>query len=166
MSYNLTKQYRTGYELYACNGILFNHESPRRGTTFVTNKVVKTAVEIKYGIKTTLELGNLDSYRDWGHSYDYVRAMHLILNCETPRDWVVSTGETKSVRDLCEYTFNKLGMSYKDYVVQDEKYFRKEEVNYLRGDSTEIRKTLGWKPIYTFNTMIDEMVDFWESNLK
>ena len=166
MSYNLTKQYRTGYELYACNGILFNHESPRRGTTFVTNKVVKTAVEIKYGIKTTLELGNLDSYRDWGHSYDYVRAMHLILNCETPRDWVVSTGETKSVRDLCEYTFNKLGMSYKDYVVQDEKYFRKEEVNYLRGDSAEIRKTLGWKPIYTFNTMIDEMVDFWESNLK
>ena len=166
MSYNLTKQYRTGYELYACNGILFNHESPRRGTTFVTNKVVKTAVEIKYGIKTTLELGNLDSYRDWGHSYDYVRAMHLILNYETPRDWVVSTGETKSVRDLCEYTFNQLGMNYKDYVIQDEKYFRKEEVNYLRGDSTEIRKTLGWKPIYTFNTMIDEMVDFWESNLK
>ena len=166
MSYNLTKQYRTGYKLYACNGILFNHESPRRGTTFVTNKVVKTAVEIKYGIKNVLELGNLDSHRDWGHSYDYVRAMHLILNYETPRDWVVSTGETKSVRDLCEYTFNQLGMNYKDYVIQDEKYFRKEEVNYLRGDSTEIRKTLGWKPKYTFNTMIDEMIDFWESNLK
>jgi GDPmannose 4,6-dehydratase len=166
MSYNITKQYRTGYKLHTCNGILFNHESPRRGTTFVTNKVVKTAVEIKYGIKNVLELGNLDSYRDWGHSYDYVRAMHLILNYESPRDWVVSTGETKSVRDLCEYTFTQLGMNYKDYVIQDEKYFRKEEVNYLRGDSTEIRETLGWNPKYTFNSMIDEMIDFWESNLK
>ena len=123
-------------------------------------------MEIKYGIKNVLELGNLDSYRDWGHSYDYVRAMHLILNYESPRDWVVSTGETKSVRDLCEYTFTQLGMNYKDYVIQDEKYFRKEEVNYLRGDSTEIRETLGWNPKYTFNSMIDEMIDFWESNLK
>jgi GDPmannose 4,6-dehydratase len=92
--------------------------------------------------------------------------MHLILNYESPRDWVVSTGETKSVRDLCEYTFTQLGMNYKDYVIQDEKYFRKEEVNYLRGDSTEIRETLGWNPKYTFNSMIDEMIDFWESNLK
>jgi GDPmannose 4,6-dehydratase len=166
MGFNLTRQYRQGYKLHACNGILFNHESPRRGTNFVTNKVVKTAVEIKLGLRDNLELGNLDSSRDWGHSYDYVRAMHMILNYETPKDWVVSTGETKTVRDLCKYTFNSLGMNYEDYVVQNEKYLRKEEVNYLRGDSSEIRQVLGWKPKYTFDTMIDEMVEFWENKLK
>jgi GDPmannose 4,6-dehydratase len=165
MAYNLTRQYRNGYKLHACNGILFNHESPRRGTTFVTNKVVKTAVEIKHGIKNTLELGNLDSYRDWGHSYDYVRAMHLILNHPTPADWVVSTGETKSVRDLCKYTFEQLGLDYEKYVIQNSKYFRKEEVNYLRGDSSEIRQTLGWIPKYTFSVMIDEMINFWEEKI-
>ena len=166
MSYNLTRQYREGYGLHACNGILFNHESPRRGSNFVTNKVVKSAVEIKLGLRDKLELGNLDSYRDWGHSYDYVRAMHLILNHFEPRDWVVSTGETKSVRDLCEYTFNSLELDYKDYVVQNEKYLRKEEINYLCGDSSEIRNTLGWKPKYTFETMIDEMIEYWLSKLK
>ena len=166
MGFNLTRQYRQGYKLHACNGILFNHESPRRGTNIVTNKVVKTAVEIKLGLRDNLELGNLDSSRDWGHSYDYVRAMHMILNYETPKDWVVSTGETKTVRDLCKYTFNSLGMNYEDYVVQNEKYLRKEEVNYLRGDSSEIRQVLGWKPKYTFDTMIDEMVEFWENKLK
>jgi GDPmannose 4,6-dehydratase len=166
MGFNLTRQYRQGYKLHACNGILFNHESPRRGTNFVTNKVVKTAVEIKLGLRDKLELGNLDSSRDWGHSYDYVRAMHMILNYETPKDWVVSTGETKTVRDLCRYTFNSLGMNYEDYIVQNEKYLRKEEVNYLRGDSSEIRQVLGWKPKYTFDTMIDEMVEFWENKLK
>lgn len=165
MAYNLTRQYREGYKLHACNGILFNHESPRRGTNFVTNKVVKTAVEIKLGLRDKLELGNLDSYRDWGHSYDYVRSMHMILNHSEPRDWVVSTGETKSVRDLCEYTFNSLGLNYKDYVVQNDKYLRKEEVNYLRGDSSEIRNTLGWKPKYNFESMIDEMINYWHDNL-
>lgn len=166
MGFNLTRQYRQGYKLYACNGILFNHESPRRGTNFVTNKVVKTAVEIKLGLKDRLELGNLDSSRDWGHSYDYVRAMHMILNYDTPRDWVVSTGETKTVRDLCEYTFNSLGINYEDYVIQNEKYLRKEEVNYLRGDSSEIRQVLGWKPKYTFDIMIEEMIEFWQNKLK
>jgi GDPmannose 4,6-dehydratase len=166
MGFNLTRQYRQGYKLHACNGILFNHESPRRGTNFVTNKVVKTAVEIKLGLKDKLELGNLDSSRDWGHSYDYVRAMHMILNYETPKDWVVSTGETKTVRDLCKYTFHSLGMKYEDYVIQNEKYLRKEEVNYLRGDSSEIRQVLGWKPKYTFDTMIDEMIEFWKNKLK
>lgn len=166
MGFNLTRQYRQGYKLHACNGILFNHESPRRGTNFVTNKVVKTAVEIKLGLRDKLELGNLDSSRDWGHSYDYVRAMHMILNYETPKDWVVSTGETKTVRDLCRYTFNSLGMNYEDYIVQNEKYLRKEEVNYLRGDSSEIRQVLGWKPKYTFDTMIDEMIEFWKNKLK
>lgn len=166
MGFNLTRQYRQGYELYACNGILFNHESPRRGTNFVTNKVVKTAVEIKLGLKDRLELGNLDSSRDWGHSYDYVRAMHMILNHDTPRDWVVSTGETQTVRDLCEYTFNSLGMNYEDYVIQNEQYLRKEEVNYLRGDSSEIRQVLGWNPKYTFDIMIEEMIEFWQNKLK
>lgn len=166
MGFNLTRHYREGYKLHACNGILFNHESPRRGTNFVTNKVVKGAVEIKLGLRNTLELGNLDSYRDWGHSYDYVRAMHLILNHHEPRDWVVSTGETKSVRDLCEYTFTSLGMNYVDYVIQHDKYLRKEEINYLRGDSSEIRKILGWKPKYTFELMIDEMINYWHDFLK
>lgn len=166
MGFNLTRQYREGYKLHACNGILFNHESPRRGSNFVTNKVVKSAVEIKLGLRDKLELGNLDSYRDWGHSYDYVRAMYLILNHSEPGDWVVSTGDTKSVRDLCEYTFNSLDLNYKNYVVQNEKYLRKEEINYLRGDSSEIRNNLGWKPKYTFESMIDEMVQYWFDNLK
>jgi GDPmannose 4,6-dehydratase len=165
MAYNLVKQYRNGYKIHACNGILFNHESPRRGTTFVTNKVVKTAVEIKYGVKDKLELGNLDSYRDWGHSYDYVRAMHMILNYQIPKDWIVSTGKSKSVRDLCMYTFKQLSLNYEDYVVQNPKYFRKEEINYLKGDSSEIREILGWSPKYTFETMIDEMIEFWEKKI-
>jgi GDPmannose 4,6-dehydratase len=165
MGYNLTRQYREGYKLHSCNGVLFNHESPRRGTNFVTNKVVKSAVSIKLGLQEKLELGNLDSYRDWGHSYDYVRAMHLILNHEIPKDWIVSTGDAKSVRDLCDYTFKFLGLNYMDYVIQQDKYLRKEEVNYLCGDSSEIRNTLGWKPKYTFEMMIDEMINYWYCKL-
>lgn len=161
MGYNLTRHYRDAYKLNACNGILFNHESPRRGTNFVTNKVVKAAVDIKKGLSTQLELGNLDSCRDWGHSYDYVRAMHLIINHHTPRDWVVATGVSHSVRELCEYTFKSLGMNYEDYVVQNQKFIRPEELKYLRGDSSEIQEVLGWKPKYTFETMIDEMIKHW-----
>ena len=161
MGYNLTRHYRDAYKLNACNGILFNHESPRRGTNFVTNKVVKAAVDIKKGLSTQLELGNLDSCRDWGHSYDYVRAMHLIINHHTPRDWVVATGVSHSVRELCEYTFKSLGMNYEDYVVQNQKFIRPEELKYLRGDSSEIQEVLGWKPKYTFETMIDEMINHW-----
>jgi len=161
MGYNLTRHYRDAYKLNACNGILFNHESPRRGTNFVTNKVVKAAVDIKKGLSTQLELGNLDSCRDWGHSYDYVRAMHLIINHHTPRDWVVATGVSHSVRELCEYTFKSLGMNYEDYVVQNQKFIRPEELKYLRGDSSEIQEVLGWKPKYTFETMINEMIKHW-----
>jgi GDPmannose 4,6-dehydratase len=162
MGFNLTRHYRDAYRLHACNGILFNHESPRRGTNFVTNKVVKTAVDIKHGRATRLELGNLDSYRDWGHSADYVRAMHAIVNYATPRDWVVATGTTHSVRDLCQYVFNALGMNYQDYVVQNEKFIRPEELKYLCGDSSDIRTVLGWQPKYTFETMLDEMIDHWQ----
>ena len=165
MGYNLVKHYRNAYKLHACNGILFNHESPRRGTNFVTHKVVKTAVEIKKGLRDKLELGNMDSSRDWGHSYDYVRAMHLLLNHSEARDWIVATGETRTVRDLCDYVFSALGMNYQDYVVQNEKYMRAEELKYLRGDSEEIREKLGWKPTYTFNSMMDEMIETWMEKL-
>jgi GDPmannose 4,6-dehydratase len=161
MGYNLTKHYRNAYKLHACNGILFNHESPRRGTNFVTNKVVKTAVEIKKGLTDKLELGNLDSYRDWGHSYDYVRAMHLIVNHSESRDWIVATGESRSVRDLCYHTFKKLGLNYEDYVVQNQKFIRPEELKYLRGDSSEIRNKLNWQPKYTFESMLEEMIEYW-----
>ena len=165
MGYNLVKHYRNAYKLHACNGILFNHESPRRGTNFVTHKVVKTAVEIKKGLRDKLELGNMDSSRDWGHSYDYVRAMHLLLNHSEARDWIVATGETRTVRELCDYVFSALGMNYQDYVIQNKKYMRAEELKYLRGDSEEISEKLGWKPSYTFNSMMDEMIETWMQRL-
>ena len=159
--YNIVRNYRRSYKLHASNGILFNHESPRRGSNFVTNKVVKAAVEIKLGLKDKLEMGNLDSKRDWGHSKDYVRAMHLILQQDKPDDWVVATGEVRSVRDMCDYVFSKLGLDYKDYVVLDPKFLRPEELPYLKGDSTKIRTELGWKPEYTFEQLMDEMIDHW-----
>ena len=159
--YNIVRNYRRAYGLHATNGILFNHESPRRGSNFVTNKVAKAAAKIKLGQQDKLELGNMDSYRDWGHSYDYVRAMHLMMQHDKPGDWVVSTMETHSVREMCQLVFSHLGLNYKDYVVQNPKYLRPEELPYLRGDSTKIRTELGWKPIYTFKEMMEEMVDHW-----
>jgi GDPmannose 4,6-dehydratase len=163
--YNIVRNYRNSYKLHASNGILFNHESPRRGSNFVTNKVVKAAVMIKLGLLDKLELGNMDAYRDWGHSYDYVRAMHMILQQDLPGDWVVATGETRSVRDMCEYVFSKLGLDYKEYVVQNEKFLRPEELPYLKGDSTKIRTELGWSPTYSFESMMDEMIEFWQGVL-
>ena len=160
--YNIVRNYRNAYKLHLSNGILFNHESPRRGSNFVTNKVVKAAVRIKLGLQDELELGNLDAYRDWGHSKDYVRAMHLILQQPEAGDWVVATGETRSVRDMCKYVFSSLGLDYRDYVVQNQKFLRPEELKYLKGDSTRIRE-LGWKPEYTFESMMDEMVSHWLS---
>ena len=160
-AYNVVHNYRIGHKLFASNGILFNHESPRRGSNFVTNKVVKGAVEIKLGLATTLEMGNMDSFRDWGHSKDYVKAMHLILQHDKADDFVVATGETRSVREMCNYVFSQLGLNYADHVVQNPKYLRPEELKYLRGDSTKIRTTLDWKPEYTFNMLMDEMIEFW-----
>jgi len=159
--YNIVHHYRNAHKLYASNGILFNHESPRRGSNFVTNKVVKGAVEIHLGLTKQLEMGNMDSYRDWGHSYDYVRAMHMILQHEKPDDFVVATGETRSVREMCAYVFGKLGLDYQNHVVQNQKYMRPEELTYLRGDSTKIRKVLGWKPNYSFEQLMDEMIQHW-----
>jgi len=165
MGYNLVRHYRHAYGLHACNGILFNHESPRRGINFVTNKVVRGAVAIKKGLENKLELGNMDSYRDWGHSKDYVRAMHMITNHDVPDEFIVATGETHSVRDLCETVFSKLGMNYKDHIVQNPKYMRPEELKYLKGDPSKAIEILGWKPEYTFSSMMDEMIDRWEKEL-
>jgi len=160
-SYNISKHYREAYKLFISNGILFNHESPRRGSNFVTNKVIKTAVQIKMGISDKLELGNLDSYRDWGHSYDYVRAMHRIVTAEKPDDYVVATGQSHSVRQLCEFVFKRLDMNYENYVVQNPKFMRPQELRYLKGDSSKVRSELGWKPTYTFETLLDEMIEHW-----
>ena len=159
--YNITRNYRNSYNLFASNGILFNHESPRRGSNFVTNKVAKEAVRIKYGLTDKLLLGNLDATRDWGHAKDYVKCMWLILQQDTPDDFVCSTGISHTVRELCEYVFGKLDLDYKDYVGVDEKYMRPEELTDLKGDSGKARWMLDWKHEYTFETMLDEMIEHW-----
>ena len=160
-AYSMVRNYRNGYKLFCSNGILFNHESPRRASNFVTTKIIKNAVLISRGRADKLELGNLDSQRDWGHAKDYVRAMHLIVNHDRPDDFVVSTGETRSIRDLCEIVFRKLDLDYRDFVVQNPKHMRPEELNYLCGDSTKVRSTLHWKPDYSFEALIDDMLESW-----
>jgi GDPmannose 4,6-dehydratase len=164
--YNMVRHYRRAYGLHATNGILFNHESPRRGTNFVTNKVVSTACKIKLGLMNGLELGNMDSYRDWGHSKDYVKAMHKVINHEVPEDFCISSMETHSVREMCDVVFKYLDMDYKDYVTQNPKYIRPEELPYLKGDSTKAREILDWKPEYTFEALMHEMVDHWMNVLQ
>ena len=159
-AYNISRNYRNAYDMFVSNGILFNHESPRRGTNFVTNKVVKEVVRIKYGLSDKLMLGNLDATRDWGHAKDYVRAMVMILEQDKPDDFVCATGISHSVRDLCDYTFSSLGLNYEDYVGVDEKYWRPEELVHLKGDSTRL-KSIGFEAEYTFETMIDEMINYW-----
>ena len=136
-SYNICRNYRNSYGMFISNGILFNHESPRRGTNFVTNKVCKEAVKIKLGLSNELQLGNLDATRDWGHAKDYVRAMWEILQLDTPDDFVCSTGISHSVQDLCEYVFGKLELDWSQYVKQDEKFLRPEELHILKGDSSK-----------------------------
>ena len=160
-SYNICKNYRNSYGMKIWNGILFNHESPRRGTNFVTNKVVKAAVRIKLNLQNNLHLGNLEATRDWGHAKDYVEAMWMMLQTDEPSDYVCATGVSHSVKDLCEYTFNRLNLDFRDYVVIDEKHMRPEELRDLKGDSTKLRNELGWKPIYTFEHMLDEMLQYW-----
>ena len=164
-SYNICRNYRNSYGMFISNGILFNHESPRRGTNFVTNKVVKAAVQIKYGLKSELALGNLEATRDWGHAKDFVEAMWLILQQDKPNDYVCATGVSHSVRDLCEYVFNKLDLNYKDYVKVDPKYYRAEELHDLKGDSTLLRG-LGWKPKHNFVSLMNDMVEYWLKELK
>jgi len=164
--YNIVRHYRRAYNLHATNGILFNHESPRRGSNFVTSKVVKGACMIKLGMLDKLELGNMDSYRDWGHSKDYVRAMHMIINHDVADDFVVSTMETRSVREMCDIVFKYLGLNYMDYITQNPKFLRPEELPYLKGDSTKTRTVLGWKPTYTFEELMIEMTDHWMDELQ
>lgn len=164
-AHTLCNNYRNAYSMYVCSGILFNHESPRRGINFVTNKTVLEAVKIKLGISDKLVLGNLHSKRDWGHAKDYVEAMWLMLQQKTPKDFVIATGETRSVKEMVEYVFGKLGLNFEQYVKTDKKFERPEELNYLRGDSQLARNILGWKPKYTFESMMDEMIGYWLQTL-
>jgi GDPmannose 4,6-dehydratase len=165
-SYHICRNYRNSYNMFISNGILFNHESPRRGTNFVTNKVCKEAVKIKLGLSSELKLGNLDATRDWGHAKDYVKAMWEILQLDEPNDFVCSTGISHSVRNLCEYVFTKLDLNYEDYVKLDEKFLRPEELNNLKGDSNKLKELTGWSPTYTFETMLDEMIEHWLDHYK
>jgi GDPmannose 4,6-dehydratase len=157
--FDLTRNYRESYGMFTCSGILFNHEGPRRGFEFVTRKITSTAARIKAGLATELRLGNLDAQRDWGHAVDYVRAMHLILQQPVPDDFVVATGETHTVREFCEIAFAELGLDYHQYVKVDDRFFRPAEVDLLVGDATKARTVLGWKPTYTFQELVREMVN-------
>ena len=165
-SYNICRNYRNSYGMFISNGILFNHESPRRGTNFVTNKVCKEAVKIKLGLSNELRLGNLDATRDWGHAKDYVKVMWEILQLDKPDDFVCATGISHSVNELCEYVFGKLGLDWSKYVKQDEKFLRPEELHDLKGDSSKLVKTTGWSHDYTFESMLDEMIDYWMNYYK
>jgi GDPmannose 4,6-dehydratase len=157
-AYYIVRNYRDAYKLFACNGILFNHESPRRGETFVTRKITRAAARIKLGLQDKLYLGNLEAKRDWGFAGDYVEAMWLILQQEKPDDFVIATGETHSVREFVEKVFQKLGLDYQQHVIIDPRYFRPTEVDVLLGDSTKAKKTLGWNPKVNFDQLIDMMV--------
>lgn len=159
--YNITRNYRNSYGTYVSNGILFNHESPLRGTNFVTNKVAKGAVMCKLGLAKELAIGNPKAARDWGHAKDYVEAMWLILQQEKPDDYVCATGISHTVGDLIDYTFGKLGLDPRDFVTHDLKFFRPEELDVLKGDSTKLRKVTGWNPKYDFYSMMDEMIEYW-----
>jgi len=159
-SYNICRNYRNSYNMFISNGILFNHESPRRGTNFVTNKVCKEAVKIKLGLSKELKLGNLQATRDWGHAKDYVKAMWEILQLDTPDDFVCATGISHSVEDLCKYVFSYLDLNYKDYVKVDDKFLRPEELHNLKCDSSKLIKTTVCTHDYTFETMLDEMIDY------
>ena len=155
----ITVNYRESYDMYACSGILFNHESPRRGLEFVTRKITNGVARIKLGIDKELRLGNLDAKRDWGYAKDYVRAMYLMLQQETPDDYVVSTGETYSVRRFCEIAFGHVGLKYEDHVVIDERFYRPAEVDLLVGDPAKARIKLGWTPEVSFEQLVTMMVE-------
>lgn len=160
-AYNICNNYKNSYDMFISNGILFNHESPRRGTNFVTNKVVKAAVEIKKGLLDALPMGNLQATRDWGHAKDYVEAMWRILQHDKPDNFVCATGISHSVQNLIEYVFGKLGLDWSEYITEDERFLRPEELRDLKGDSSKLRNQLNWAPTYTFETMLDEMIDYW-----
>ena len=157
--FELTRNYREAYEMFCCNGILFNHESPRRGFEFVTRKISHGVAMIKAGKATELSLGNLDARRDWGHAKDYVRAMHLMLQQEQPDDFVIATGKTFAVREFCEIAFGHVGLNYEDYVKIDPRFFRPAEVELLIGDPAKAAEKLGWSPEFQFEDLVKQMVD-------
>ncbi len=156
--FQLTMNYREAYGMFCCNGILFNHESPRRGLEFVTRKITSGVARIKAGHASELRLGNLDAKRDWGHASDYVRAMHLMLQQPTSDDYVVATGQTHTVRELCDLAFSAAGLDYKDYVKIDPAVYRPAEVDLLIGDASKARTELKWEPTVDFESLIREMV--------
>jgi len=156
--YYLSLNYREAYGMFCINGILFNHESPRRGFEFVTRKITRNVARIKLGLTSELRLGNLEARRDWGHAADYVRAMYLMLQQPEPGDYVVATGETHSVREFCDLAFSEVGLDYRNFVVEDPQFFRPAEVDLLVGDASRARETFGWKPTYTFRQLVSEMV--------
>ena len=157
--FELTRNYRDAYGLFALSGILFNHESPRRGWEFVTRKITSAAARIKLGLDNEIRLGNLDAKRDWGHSRDYVNAMWLMLQQDEPDDYVIASGESRSVRDFLELSFSRLGLDYREYLVVDRDLYRPSEVNILQGDASKARRKLGWSPAVSFEELVNEMVD-------
>ena len=158
-AHNITKIYRDSYDLFCVNGILFNHESPHRGETFVTRKISRAVGRISVGIQKKLTLGNLDASRDWGFAGDYVRGMWMMLQHDKPDDWVLATGETYTVKQYLEEAFKVVGLNWEDFVESSAKYFRPNEVNYLLGDSSKAQKELGWKPETSFNDLVKMMVE-------
>ena len=167
--FELTRNYREAYGLFALSGILFNHESPRRGAEFVTRKITSTAARIKLGMENKIHLGNIDARRDWGHARDYVKAMWLMLQQDKPDDFVIATGKSRSVREFLETAFGYVDLDYKDYLVIDEQLYRPSEVNILQGNATKAHKKLQWFPETSFQDLVREMLDSdldWDSNIK
>lgn len=158
-AHNLTKIYRDSYGIFAVNGILFNHESPLRGETFVTRKITRAVARIKLGLQSKLTLGNLEAFRDWGFAGDYVEAMWMMLQHDLPDDWVIATGKTYSVRDFLKVAFNQVNLNYEDYVETSEKYFRPNEVEHLLGDASKAKKLLGWTPKTSFEELVSMMIE-------
>jgi len=156
--YYLTINYREAHQMFCSNGMLFNHESPRRGFEFVTRKITHNVARIKLGLAQELRLGNLEARRDWGHAADYVRAMHSMLQQPEPDDFVIATGHTHSVREFCELAFAEANLDYRDFVKEDERFFRPAEVEILVGDASKARHVLGWQPTHTFQDLVKEMV--------
>jgi GDPmannose 4,6-dehydratase len=161
-AFNMAQHYRAAYNMFVVNGVLFNHESPRRSIEFVTAKIVKRAVEIKLGLASRLTLGSLDVSRDWGHAADYIQAIHMMMEHHEARDWLVATGRTFSVRDLLNHVFGRLELKWSDYVEHDPALCRPIDPICLRGDASETCAVLGWHPLYTFESMLDEMIEHWE----
>jgi GDPmannose 4,6-dehydratase len=156
--FDLTRNYREAYGMFCVSGILFNHESPRRGFEFVTRKITSAVPRIKNGTQKELRLGNLEARRDWGHAKDYVRAMHLMLQRDEPDDFVVASGESHTVREFCELAFAEAGLDYQEFVVQDEQFYRPAEVDSLIGDASKARAELGWQPEFGFRALVEDMV--------